>query len=316
MFLLPAAFAYETDQISRRAEPLEDITDAANAEANRLLDHAVEVTNRLTSCAAPRDKTWRTLAAQVYRVTSGSEFIPDRGELNGFGHSTYSAWLETAEVSRRTFPGDASIYGDIDPTEAFILGAAGICSTVRINGVLMGTDKPDHFFAQGYEYLLASRYGRDDAAAVAWGTRSELGIYGLLTSDAFSWADLYANWQGYQFYKGMLQKGSVFELDEEGCVTRAHPFDWREWLDDGADELVNPPVYTDHVAEVVRARLHRDRRAICEGWSEWGPPAMDRRTQVVAREQVHVSARAPERRDEWGLEQLCTATPQVSKRPE
>jgi hypothetical protein len=283
MLLIPAALAYETDQITLRAEPVDDITDVANREAEHLIDHAVEVTNRLTGCHASREKTVRTLAAQIYRATSHSVFIPDRGELNGFGHSAYSAWLETAPVSRRTFPDGTSIYGDIDPTEAFVLGAAGICSTVKIAGVLMGTDKPDHFFAQGYEYLLASNQGRNDAAAVAWGTRSELGIYGLLTSDAFSWADLYANWQGYQFYTGLLKQGSVLEYDEEGCVTRAHAWDWGDWLDEGADELINPPVYTDHVGAVVRSRLQRQRAAVCDGWSEWGPPAMARRAPIIAR---------------------------------
>jgi hypothetical protein len=246
------------------------------------------------------------LASTVYAVTAHAKYVRGRGELEGIGYGAYAAWLETGSLSRRTFERQDDIYGDLAPHEALVLGTVGVCSTVRIGGVLMGTDKPDHFWSQGYEYLLASGHGRKDARAIAWGTDTERGQYGLLTSDVFSYADLYANWQGYQFYKQILQKGSVFERGADGCVEQAHPWNWADWLDDGADEVINPPVYGPHVRESVQARLWRERDEICAGYADWGPAAALRRSQVEAREIAHVGAKAPVRRDEWGLDALCS----------
>jgi hypothetical protein len=304
--LLAAAYAYETDQLTARAAPLLDITEAANREVDRLLTAAAERTNELTRCRGPAVATQRVLATQIYRLTSHAEYVRDRGELGGFGFGAYAAWLETAAVDRRSFNDRGDIYGDLKPGESFVLGTVGVCSTVRIANVLMGTDKPDHFWSQGYEYLVASHRGKNDARAIKWGTDSERGQYGLLTSDVFSFADLYANWQGYQFYRELLQKGSSLELGTDGCVHRTANWSWADWLDDGADEVINPPVYGPHVRESVQARLWRERDEICAGYADWGPAAALRRSQVEAREIAHVGAKAPVRRDEWGLDALCS----------
>jgi hypothetical protein len=307
MLLLSAAFAYETDQISDRAQPLDDIAAYANAAVERMLGRAAEETNRITGCSGSQKHMKKVLSREIYRVTSHDVYVKNRGELGGFGHGAYAAWLESAELPRRTYADGEGLYGDVDVADGFVLGAAGVCSTVNIAGVLMGTDKPNHFFAQGYEYLRASDYGRHDAPAVRRGTATELGAYGLLTSSTFSWADLYANWQGYTFYKALLEKGSVLQRDEEGCVALVDGWDWSKWLDDGADELVNPPVYTPRVGLLVRARLEREPATICEGYEGWGPAAALRRQQIIARELTHASAKAPARVDEWGLEGICGA---------
>lgn len=306
LLLVPAALAYETDQITRRLAPLADAAPAANAEVDRMLAEAARRVNETSGCAWKDPATRKLLAFEIYRVTAHAEYVPDRGELAGFGHGAYAAWLETApNVERRTFLDRSDIYGDLTPVEALVLGAAGVCSTVNLGGVLMGTDKPDHFFSQGFEYLVLSRFGKNDARALAWGTASERGPYGLLTSDAFSWADLYANWQGYQFYRSLLTEGSVLGRDADGCVTQTRPWSWAEWLDDAADEALNPPVYTPEVGVAVRGRLARERATVCLEYAAWGPDAAARRAELFPREAARATSKAPARQDEWGLDTLC-----------
>jgi hypothetical protein len=308
--LLPLAFAahaYETDQLTRRAQPLDDASAAADAEVDRRLAEAAAQTNRLTGCRWKDEPTRRLLAYRIYAATSPNEYVPNRGELSGFGHGSYSAWLETADIPRRTFQDRDDIYGGLTAQESLVLAAVGVCSTVRLGGVLMGTDKPDHFFAEGFEYYLISRFARDERRAVKWGTSTERGTFGLLTSGTFSWADLHANFRGFEFYRALLSATSPLQRAPDGCVAPSRPWHWSEWLDEAADEVLNPSVHTREVAEALRARLAEHRVEICAGYAEWGAGLADRREAVALREAAHVSGKAPPRKDEWGLEALCGA---------
>lgn len=81
-----------------------------------------------------------------------------------------------------------------------------VAQTVKINGVFLGTDKIDHFFASGRRYLNA--YRRDLAKGlssqealiralrygVSWA--EERGVLGRWSAGSFSFADLEANFQG------------------------------------------------------------------------------------------------------------------------
>jgi hypothetical protein len=49
--------------------------------------------------------------------------------------------------------------GELTATQALVLGSVGVCATIELAGVRMGTDKADHFWAQGYEYERNSRWG-------------------------------------------------------------------------------------------------------------------------------------------------------------
>lgn len=303
MWIASLAFAYETDQLTRRAEPLGDARDAANAAANVMLVEAMGRANTLTGCRAGEEWTRRVLASSIYAFTARSRYVPARGQLAGFGYGAFSAWVEQAPLPRREFVDRDDIYEDLQPTESLVLGSVGVCSTIRVGDVLLGTDKLDHFWEQGYEYFVESRYGKRDDRALRWGVTTEKGGYGLLTSDVFSYADLYANWAGYRFYKELLTEDSVFRQDERGCVAMVRPFDWAEWVDDAMDEVLNPPFYDPHVRDAVRAHLAEEREAVCAGWDV--ADALRRRDAVLARRPEFVDASAPAWTDEIGLAELC-----------
>lgn len=302
------ALAYETDQISERLADLEDSERLADAKVAEWLRFALDRTNEQTRCTASVESTRRVLARTIYDRLAFPTYVKGRGELAGLGYGAFAAWLETdPRVDRRMVEDDVDIYDRLRPRDSLVLGTVGICSTIKLGGVLMGTDKPDHFWAQGYEYLLASREGRAEERALRWGVASERGRYGLATSGVFSYADLAANWAGYQFYKGLLGEESPMQLGEDGCVVERRPFQWAEWLDDAVDEALNPPIYRKSVGEAVRAQLEVERDALCSAYAEWGPEAAARRDAIAGQDAL-LAPQAPARVDEWRLDSLCGGT--------
>ncbi len=300
------AGAYETDQLTDRMVELHDAAEFADRKVNDLLSLAMEDTNTQTQCRGSERHTRAVLARNVYRQMADPTYVRGRGELAGFGYGAYAAWLETdPRIDRREVGHYDDIYTRVRPVDSLVLGTVGVCSTIRLAGILMGTDKPDHFWAQGYEYFRTSRGGRRDARAWDRGVADERGKYGLLTSGVFSFADLAANWAGYQFYKGLLTKASPLQRDDTGCVAQASPFRWGDWISDAVDEVLNPSNYVEEVAIAVVAHLIAERSAVCAAYTVWGAEVVTRREAVLQEEAEHLSPNAPTRVDTWRLDVLC-----------
>lgn len=303
--LTTLALAYETDQVTHRDRVLFDAREPANAKVNAMLAIAVARANVQTRCDASAKEHHRQLARAIYQETAHSEYVRDRGEFSGLGFGSYSAWLETSpDVDRFDFLDRTDIYGGIKRKESLILGSVGVCSTVELAGIRVGTDKVDHFFEQGYTYFLESGGGRDEAKALRWGMDSERTIFGLLTSNAFSYADLNANWQGYRFYRDLLTTGP-FRVGPYGCVEQTRPFDWADYVNDAWDEALNPNLYTRVVGEHVTAWLESHRDEVCAGWADWGPDLVKRRDAVLVGRAAYVAPGAPDYVDSVRLDALC-----------
>ncbi len=280
LLVVSLALAYETDQLTRRHEPLADARVIANAEVNRQLGAAIAETNTRLRCRGTKERTRRELATRIHARLASSAPVPHRQGLEGLGFGAYSAFLESGAVARRDFVDRSDIYGQLDATQSPAVAMAGVCSTIRLAGVRMGTDKPDHFFDQGYEYLRVSRWGAAPLLAVRWGTDSERGAYGLLTSNVFSFADLHANRRGFAFYDELLSRTSGMRRDRQGCVGAVAAFDWADWVDDGFDELLNPSTYGVSVGAAVRDQLALRRDELCAGYGRWGSDVERRRRRV------------------------------------
>lgn len=310
MLLLTAlASAYETDQLTERHVPLADAREVANAELNRLLLEAVAATNAETGCRGDADAVRPVLARHIWQLTSPDAFVEGRGEFAGMGYGRYSAFLETAPIERHTFLDRRDIYGEVGLGGSLILDGVGPCSTIRLAGVLMGTDKPDHFLGEGYAYALRSRFGAREARAVRWGTFTELSYYGLLTSRVFSFADLRANYDGYTFYRDLLREGSEVQLGPDGCATLARPFDWGDYVDAEYDEVLNPPVYPLRVKRSVTVHLRNHREAYCASYLAWGHGYSTRLYAALAEPVPYATDKAPARQDPFRLDWLCYGLP-------
>lgn len=310
-WVLTAAFAYETDPLTDRHIPLADVTEAASLVVNERLAQAVAETNARTRCDATPQRTLRILAREVHDRTGRAATIPSRGLVRGHGYTVYSTWLETDDgVDRRSFLDTRDdIFSDLDITESLILATAGTSSTFQLAGVVVGSDKPDHFWDLGYAYFRKSGWGEHPERGIAHGVATERGIYGLATSRAFSYADLSANYAGFQWYARLLTDQSELQLDADGCVVQVAPFDWSTWVTWDWDEALNPPLFTPVVERGVQRHLLANRDDYCASYHVWAT-AEDR-----ARLEASLSARptyatgAPtDRSDPYRLDALCTGS--------
>lgn len=303
------ASGWETDPITRRSEVLADATAPANAYADALLHAAVLDTNRRTACSGTDDEVRDVLAERIFRATSPREYVESRPGLAGEGHGIYSGWLESEQhVDRRNFDDRSDLFGGIAFGAAPVLSSAGTCSLVSIAGVLMGTDKPDHFWYSGYVYYhLAEKHGNE--AAIEYGTRTELTYYGMMTSSTFSYADLHANWRGWQFYQGLLGPQSIFQRDDRGCVEQVRPFDWADWVDWRWDEVLNPNVYTPPVSRWVDEKLDARGQGVCRELSAVLPDVAVRVPEALAEASPWAGPKAPPRVDPYGLTARCASSP-------
>jgi len=304
LLLASAAYAYETDQLTDRLEVLADATALADEEADRLLAIAIQRTNAETRCKADTEATRRILANRIAEVTARPQYVPER-KMAGFGYGVYAAWLETGPIERRSFFVRDDLYGALTPGESPVLSTVGTCSTIRLAGQLVGTDKPDHFWGLGYQYAQASAWGKDPAAALRWGTLTEKTFYGLLTSNVFSYADLAANYAGYQFYVGLLSEGSAIQRGPDDCVEQERGFEWREWVTPDWDEVWNPSVYNRYVQAAVQDRLRARRGEYCTEYLKYRDDYLPRLATALSEHPLYAAARAPDHRDSFELESVC-----------
>ena len=274
LFLLTGSFAhaYESDQLSSRLDPPMDATDAANTKINQMLAQAVALTNRQLRCQGDDATVREALAHTIHDTVGGRERVPghDGGPPMAFG--AYAAWLESGPIDRDAHVGDEGLYRDIGLRDSLLIATFGAASTISLGGFLVGTDKIDHFWVQGYDYFRRSREGRDPARAVAWGTRTELGVWGFETTGVFSYADLAANYDGFQFYATLLTPDSVLQRDRDGCVQQVRPFDWAEIINWRYDEVLNPSVYRADLGPPIRAAVEEEGMYCTQGLK---PPEID-----------------------------------------
>lgn len=263
MLLLPVALAYEVDAWTPRRWAPADARAVADAHFDTLLDEAIAA----TTCEGTDDQVRRRLARAIAHTSARRVWLDDRKGLARMGHGVFSGWLESDPAVDRVTTGSDGMFRDVGLLDGFVLHTAGTASTVNLGGVLVGTDKVDHFLATGHSYFVWSDEGEDPERALRRGVNTEKTTLGLWTSKAFSYADLAANWDGYRFYAGLLQADSPIQRGEDGCPERVRGWDWSEWVHPDWDEFANPSVYTRRVARKVAWALAPEREAICAAFA-------------------------------------------------
>lgn len=146
------------------------------------------------------------------------------------------------------------VYKTSDYSEMGIGSWFPLFPTIKISGVLLGLDKLGHFFSQGWDYMKlqldlqrnAPRMSQEEAnkKIKQFGIELEKGIYGLRMSGVFSFADLVANWQGYELYKNLVYGDNPhLTLSKDGYWVWNRIIDLGEYVRDEMDEVINPNVY-------------------------------------------------------------------------
>lgn len=245
----PAA-AIETDQFYAWGHVPQDSTDAVNGWVNlEIRDVLAQAGGEPESCDEVRRRIMRH-----FRL-----FLFHRLELWAMNSSLVDRAPDGPDETFRFR--SQYLYGNrsaLDPARLIPPSP-----TIRLNGVLVGTDKLTHFTSEGWWYFKwfdkARRRGLEpdeaELKAIRRGVLVEKTILGKAVSGVFSAADLEANYQGMRFWASLCDGEHPMLASTGDGWSLAEPFDFRRYVTPEWDESWQPSILS-------RGRWKRIRRVL------------------------------------------------------
>lgn len=234
--------AYETDPYSNRLTPLADAAPALNRQMN------AAIADIAATWRGRRDEN-RFVMAVFHRV--GGYFWVDKLER----------WaMDSPEVEKLPTPRRRSIYHDLPVRAVRVAALFGIGPSFRIGDALVGSDKIGHFLSQGRKFWQRWKRQADEAGPAQTSARVEGGIFGGVTTGAYSNADIVANYEGYRFYRSLFEDGvvagkpAILRWDGDRWIVQ-RPFDWNDHVNAYWDEALNPNGYSRSLRQAMAQRL-------------------------------------------------------------
>jgi len=278
--------AYETDQYSLRDEQLADSVDQLNERVNVALG---EIAADWRGAPDPS-----LFARAVYKRLGGRHWVDH-----------LERWaIRRSEIDKRDEGKRQSIYGDLPFWATRINFLFGVGPTIRVAGVLIGTDKLGHFLSQGWKYHKRYLRGLPIEKTVRLGVRNEAFIFGGPFTGVFSNADLVADYEGLLFYRSLFEDNVVEDRRAiiewtAGGARLARQFDFRDHVNDFWDEALNPNRFDRLLDGPMRQRL----MSLCPSYQE-DPSAWVSPDDAELREHyAHLGIRDG---TSHRLDQLCT----------
>ena len=218
--------AYETDQFSNRLTPIEDSTELLNGQVNLAIEEAV------TDWKGPR-KDWKVVTS-IYNDIGGHHWVDkiERWAMN-------SEEVEKLQPSRRE-----SIYQGHPIWATRVAAVFGVGPTIKVNDVLIGSDKLGHFLSQGRKFYRRYLKYLDESKAAEHSAYTERALFGQGTTGVYSNADLVANYEGFLFYRSLFEddiipgKPAILAWQDNGWVIQRQ-FTWADHVNEYWDEALN-----------------------------------------------------------------------------
>ena len=226
-----ATFGYETDPYTNRHLDIADSTTVLDREVNAALD-------AVAAAWEGGENEWRFVNLTHRKL--GGPWPVDRLER----------WaMRSDEVERLPTTRRESMYGQLPIRATRTARFFGFGRTIKLNDVLIGTDKIGHFFSQGRKFYRRYLRYRDEREAGRRAVMTERLLFGRLMTGIFSNADLVANYEGYRFYRGLFHDGVVGDRPalmtwRDGMPERVRDFTWADHVNDFWDEALNPNAYS------------------------------------------------------------------------
>lgn len=206
------AYSAEVDQFTHRSQQLTDSTKLIDTEIKRLVNQSVNEANKemkgffsQTSCGSDEtfDNARQILLTKLYKNLVTQNPI---GILESFANKN---------ASKKATRLEDSIYAS---TSSSIVKKYGLSPVIQIGKTQIGTDKLGHFINEGYTFFLNSK-GQEDPLqrsklVLTNSQNSENDMYGTKTTFIKSYADMAANYEGFNFWKNMCFEN--FSRDEYG----------------------------------------------------------------------------------------------------
>lgn len=260
--LFIAAQASEIDSFSRRGlvlgsviPPAVPVIDAATNE--RLLNILNGLNARDNDCNPKDLEDAVVLGLSGHKIPNVLQGRPTFlygyfGFMEPFvdrGHDDEHRFLFSVDHTQR----QESIYRYLTPRQSIPIRAT-LGGAIRVGKLLIGSDKFGHFLGQGYEYYRTGSLKK----AIARGDALEDEVLGYSSSGVYSYADLSANFAGYQFYKQLYKGDNPYIICQEGAwkLNERHPFTWADYITPAWDEAINCSGYRSaNFANRVKRRI-------------------------------------------------------------
>jgi hypothetical protein len=234
--------AYETDQFNNRHQDIADSTQLLNDRVNESIRKSIE------DWQGKKDD--RKVVNAIYHDIGGHHWV-DKLER----------WaMKSPEVERLSTPRRASIYSGHPFWATRVATLFGAGPTLKLNDILVGSDKIGHFISQGRKYYRRYVRYQDEARAGEWSAFTERAIFGQMSTGSYSNADLVANYEGYVFYRSLFEnnvipgKPSILKWEDEQWVFQ-RPFDWSDHVNEYWDEALNINHYDGLLYDHMKDRL-------------------------------------------------------------
>jgi hypothetical protein len=156
--------AYETDQFTNRLTPIKDSTQLLDEQVNLAIEEAV------ADWKGPRND-WKVVTS-IYNDIGGHHWVDkiERWVMN-------SDEVERLQPSRRE-----SIYQGHPLWATRVAAVFGVGPTIKVNGVLIGSDKLGHFLSQGRKFYRRYLKYQDESKAAEHSAFTERALFGQGTT--------------------------------------------------------------------------------------------------------------------------------------
>ena len=251
----------------------EKLKEAVEAINGKILEEIEKGRVNHTTCDDWGTKYNYLLKSVRKRLSSGVI-----SELENFASENLQGQVCRVDKSQSIYAGHGGgIFGVLDVLDSIGVRAA-LGETVKICGVITGTDKLGHFFGEGMDLLP---YGRDVRGVFNFGKaykqnrKYEDGVLGTDSTGVFSFGDMSASVQGTRFFDTIVKykHGSVAEKPTIYCskvkkvvngaerlvpafvYNEQKPFRWCDHVNHSWDESLNCSDYTPQVKAIVENNM-------------------------------------------------------------
>lgn len=211
-----STLAYEVDQFTNRDKVPADSTADINMIIKERIEKAVSNSNnqffglKQVDCQKDNKEARRVLFENLksYLVSNSDVGLVEKQVM------------KDENIDKRIIAVDQSIYNEAQQKNVILKGILktfGIAPVIQVNEVQIGTDKLGHFLNEGYTLYLQN-FSQSDEVKRKYNTAlfnksTENDYFGLKTTGIKSYADLAANYEGYQFWNRMC--GKIYETSTQ-----------------------------------------------------------------------------------------------------
>ncbi len=245
MMLASVGLAYESDQYSNRLAEVEDSLEILDQRVNDALEKII--------------REWDKTDSEHRNIEFAEAIYHELGGLHW--SDKIERWvLKTQRVDKYPQTRYGSIYQGLPFWGRRVNFFFGIGATIRVDGVMLGSDKLGHFFSQGLKYYKRDQRGWSRDRILEFGAVGERWLWGQLMTGIYANADLVANYEGMRFYKSLFDdgviegKGPIIEW-QDGMPVQLREFTWADYVNDYWDEALNPSYVVDALYTGLRQRI-------------------------------------------------------------